>query len=154
MCKLYVPCNSTNDSEVENQCDAFARKYPDMRMATLRPHWVIPETLAYDAEALHEAGGTVKDLWGWVSAGATARAFLQGITAPLETFPLGHETFFVVAPTICQQASSRALLQKHFPEVKDLRREWKGNEGFFDCSKAERMLGWTERGHPWTEGGR
>jgi len=135
---------------MEKQCDAFARANPDMRLATLRPHWVIPDTLAYDPEALHAAGGTAKDLWGWVSLSAVARAFVLGLTAPETTFPLGHETFFLVAPTIALQTSSMEMLAKTFPEAKTFTREIKGNDGFYDCSKAERMLGWTERAFPWS----
>jgi nucleoside-diphosphate-sugar epimerase len=122
-----------------------------MRIACFRPHWVIPEELAYNPEELHRAQGNWKDLWGWTSVGGTARAFLSGITAPTSSFPLGAETFFIVAPTIVQQTSSLELLKKYYPDLKcDMRGEWKGNEGFFDCSKAKRMLGWEERAFPWT----
>lgn len=139
---------------VEEQAKAFCRRYPKMRIACLRPHWVIPESLAYDPVALDEAEGNWKDLWGWTSVTATARAFVAGVTAPEDKFPLGAEAFFIVAPTITQQRSSLELLKKWYPEAGEgkieMRREWKGNEGFFDCSKAERMLGWTEKAFPWT----
>jgi nucleoside-diphosphate-sugar epimerase len=140
----------THDREVERQSDAFARRYPDMRIGSIRPHWVIPESLAYDPVALDAEGGTAKDLWGWVSIGATARAFMLGLTAPESTFPLGHETFFIVAPTLALRTNSMDLLRKEFPEVTTFKREIKGNDGFFNCSKAQRMLGWTERAFPWT----
>lgn len=123
-----------------------------MRIASIRPHWVIPEELAYNKDKLHAAKGDWMDLWGWVSVGAVSQAFLLALTAPESSFPLGHEAFFTVAPTMVQQASSAALIKDKFPEITDLRREWKSNEGFFDCSKAERMLGWTERAFPWTPG--
>lgn len=136
---------------VEEQAKAFCRRYPKLRVACLRPHWVIPETLAYDPDALNKAEGNWKDLWGWSSNGGTARAFLAGVTAPLDKFPVGSEAFFVVAPTITQQTSSMELLKKYYPDLKaEMRKEWKGNEGFFDCSKAKRMLGWEERAFPWT----
>ncbi|BEI91359.1 uncharacterized protein CcaverHIS019_0401790 [Cutaneotrichosporon cavernicola] len=136
---------------VEEQAAAFCRRYPKMRIGCFRPHWVIPESLAYNPEALHAAQGNWKDLWGWTSVGGTARAFLAGITAPTSTFPLGAENFFIVAPTIVQQSSSLELLRKYYPDLKcEMRREWKANEGFFDCSKAKHMLGWEERAFPWT----
>lgn len=152
---LYASCKSSPSSRltasfVEEQGKAFCRRYPKMRIASIRPHWVIPESLAYNPEKLHELGGTWKDLWGWVSIGAISRAFILALTAPESTFPLGHEAFFTVAPTMCRQASSADLIKETFPEIKDLRREWKGNEGFYDCSKAERMLGWSERAFLWT----
>ncbi|KAL7418651.1 hypothetical protein Q5752_006334 [Cryptotrichosporon argae] len=136
---------------VEIQSDAFVRRYPTMRVASLRFHWVITDELAASPEELSAAGGTWKDLWGWVSTTQTARSCLLGLEAPTSTFPAGtHETFFIVAPTAVRQGSSLELLKEHFPEITDIRREYKGNEGFFDCSKAERMLGWTEKAHPWT----
>lgn len=135
---------------VEQQGATFARKYPDMRIATIRPHWVVTDELGYDPVLLDSLKGAVKDLWGWVTNSALARAFVLSLTVPESQFPCGHETFFTVAPTIAQQTSSMELVKKHFPEVTDFRREYKGNEGFYDCSKAERLLGWTERAFPWT----
>lgn len=136
---------------VEEQAAAFCRRYPNMRIACFRPHWVIPESLAYNPEELDKAEGNWKDLWGWTSVGGTARAFVAGLTAPTSTFPLGAETFFIVAPTITQQTSSLTLLRKYYPDLEcEMRGEWRGNEGFFDCSKAKRMLGWEERAFPWT----
>lgn len=136
--------------ELEAQARAFARRFPGMRIACLRPHWVIPEALAYDLDKLHETGGLVNDLWAWTSEGQTARAFLLGLTAPESTFPVGAEAFFVVAPTTVRKEKTRDLLAEHFPEVTDLRGEFNGNEGLYNCDKAKRMLGWTEKAFYWT----
>lgn len=121
-----------------------------MRIACIRPHWVIPESLAYDPDKLCATGGLVNDLWAWTSAGQTSRAFLLGLTAPESTFPVGAEAFFVVAPTTVRKERTRDLIKEHFPEVKDLRCDFNGNEGLYDCRKAERMLGWTERAFAWS----
>ena len=87
-----------------------------------------------------------KDLWGWVSVDASASACLLGLEAPESTFPLGHEAFFIVAPTTQQQRDTTELLRDYYPE---LAKKWeasgmRGNQGAFDTSKAERMLGWKE----------
>ncbi|WOO84293.1 Putative dihydroflavonol 4-reductase [Vanrija pseudolonga] len=138
--------------ESEIQCEAFARRYPGMRIASLRFHWVIPDSLAYDPVALDEKKGTERDLWGWVSTSQTARACLLSLTAPESTFPPGHEAFFIVAPTAVQRRLSSELLEEHYPEIKDIRRTFTGNEGFYDVSKAEKMLGWKEKAFLWTPG--
>lgn len=136
--------------QLELQARAFARKH-GMRVACIRPHWVIPESLAYDPEKLAETGGLANDLWAWTSEGQTARAFLLGLTAPASTFPDStSEAFFVVAPTTVRQEPTKNLIKEHFPEVTDWKCDFNGNEGLYDCSKAERMLGWTERGFPWS----
>jgi hypothetical protein len=53
----------------------------------------------------------------------------------------GHEAFFIVAPEIAARETSDELAKKFFPHV-PLRREFKGKDGFWDCSKAERLFGW------------
>ena len=97
-------------------------------------------------ETLDARKGTWKDLWGWVSVDASANACLLAITVSELVFPLGHEAFFIVAPTTQQQRDTKELLQEHYP---DLAKKWeasgrRGNVGAFDTSKAERMLGWKE----------
>ncbi len=119
-----------------------------MRMATLRFHYVVADEML-TRERLSEVRSNWKDLWGWVSLSAVARACLLGLTAPETTFPKGHETFFTVGSTIIGKEDSMQLLKEKYPEITDIRKEIKGNDGFFDCSKAERMLGWTEPKRPW-----
>ena len=136
-------------SVCEIQSDAFARKYPSLRIATLRFHWVVP-TAKVNIESLHAAKGEWKDLWGWVSLAAVAKACLSALTVPESQFPKGHETFFIVAGTTCQQGDSMELLKSKFPEITDIRKEFKGsNAGFFDTSKAKKFLGWEEEGFVW-----
>jgi hypothetical protein len=96
--------------------------------------------------ALDTRGGAWKDLWGWVSASSTAQAVMLSITAPESTFPMGHESFFIVAPTTSLQKDTRELLEERYPNLLSY---WdasgrKGNEGAFNTDKAERMLGWKE----------
>ena len=46
-----------------------------------------------------------------------------------------------VGPTTIVDIPSAELHAKYWPTTA-LRRELAGNEGFYDCSKAERLLGW------------
>lgn len=121
-----------------------------MRVATLRFHWVAPQDQT-NADDLDHVGGHWKDLWGWVSLESTARSCLLGLTAPPSTFPVGtHESFFIVAPTICGKKRTAELLKQYYPET-EIKRELIGNQGLFDCGKAKRMLGWEEHGFPWQQ---
>ena len=64
-----------------------------------------------------------------------------------EKFPLGHETFFIVAPTIMQQTPTIDLLREAFPELVEKYGkvvEGKGNQGLISTAKARRVLGWEE----------
>ena len=142
------PQSLIHHSVCEIQADAFVRRHPDMRVASMRFHFVAPME-GISAAKMHEYMGAWKDLWGWVSADATADACLKGLTAPTSTFAIGHETFFIVAGTHCQQGDSMTLLKSKFPEITDIRKPLHGNDGFFDTSKAKRMLGWEEEGFPW-----
>lgn len=62
-------------------------------------------------------------------------------------FPLGHETFFIVAPTTMQQTLTEDLLATQFPELVGKVKgglEGKGNVGLISTEKARRLLGWEE----------
>lgn len=83
-----------------------------------------------------EAG--VKQLWGWVSPAATARACLLSV----ETDKVkGCEVFNIHAPTTTQETSSKELAEKYYPGV-ELKPGFDGNKAFFTSEKAGRILGW------------
>lgn len=108
-----------------------------MRIASLRPSWVIPsKELARQVNPERRKN----DLWGWVQSEATAQAFIQAVTIESKKWS-GHEAFFIVAPSTTDDEGPVALYEKYWSQVpikpeKDLER------GFFDCSKAERLLEW------------
>jgi UDP-glucose 4-epimerase len=133
----------------EQQASAVARRYPNIRIASLRFHWIIPSR-THGNSLLDVAGPSSalfaehsRDLWGWVSQHASARACILGLTAK-EGAWTGHEAFFVVAPNTVVDTNSEELCHRVYPEVKDVRRPWTGNLGFFDCKKAANVLGWQE----------
>jgi hypothetical protein len=75
---------------------------------------------------------------------STAEAFLLAVTSDGWS---GHETFFIVSSTLSADEDAEELYEKFWKEVpittgKDLRK------GFFDCSKAEALLGWVHRDIP------
>jgi nucleoside-diphosphate-sugar epimerase len=123
----------------EQQADSIVRRYEDMSVASLRFHAVVTDRPA--ASVLTERVGeamVAKELWGYTTAEMISQACVLGCEA---TFP-GHEVFFVIASDTRSDVPSEELWQRHYPGV-PLRRPLMGNEGFFDCGKAVRLLGWS-----------
>ena len=121
----------------EQQADASARRYADMRIASLRFHWVVPERATAAQHGDPRSENLAKQLWGYTSLRAAASSCLLSLTADFK----GHEVFFIVAPDTMLDVPSLELKQQFFPEV-PLRASLAGNQGFYDCRKAERLLNW------------
>ena len=122
----------------EQQGDSIARRHDMITIATLRIQWVIEdisEADAYRADPSNQR--SAKNLWGYVRADALARACLLSLTADFT----GHEVFFITAPDTLMNIPSVELKEIFFPDV-PLRSEMIGNQAFFNCSKAQRLLGW------------
>ncbi|KAI9634600.1 uncharacterized protein MKK02DRAFT_16374 [Dioszegia hungarica] len=135
----------------ELQASALTRRNPHLplRIASLRFHWVVPTPLATPSSIASHLGSP-KDLFGWVSVSSASEAVLLALTAPLTTFPAGHEAFFIVARTLCGGRTREEAIAELAGGV-----EWRGGEegmrgngGLFDTRKAERMLGWVDEGYP------
>ena len=122
----------------EMQGDSFVRRYENMKIASLRFHAVLTSAAELDQNDPNLEPGFGKVMWGWTSYHAAARASLLSLTADFD----GHQVFYIVAPTIVVNRPSVELAKQYFPEV-PLRGDFRGQRGFFDCSKAERLLGWT-----------
>ncbi len=122
---------------MEQQADATARRFAGMTIASLRFH-ALPESDPPPQEDDGEAGAPVaRGLWGYCRADAAARAAELSLRAAFA----GHEAFFIAAPRTCFRAASRELAARHFPSV-PITGALAGNAGFFNCAKAERLLGW------------
>lgn len=122
----------------EQQSDSFARRYEWLTIASLRFHAVMSNpVIATDGHgelARRRAG----DLWGYTSLDASARACLLALTADFRD----HEVFYIVAPRTALETPSLELKARFFPDV-PLRGDLSGNRGFYNCAKAEQLLGWT-----------
>ena len=122
---------------LEQQADAFARRYEWLTIASLRFHW-LSESRAQAIENNKSFGmGAVRHLWGYVLLSEACRACLSAVTAPFS----GHEALYIVAPRTVAEAPSLALARQYFPDTA-IRGELAGQAGFFSCAKAERVLGW------------
>ena len=119
---------------LEQQGDAFARRYENMSIASLRFHGLV-SSREQMSEARPELA--IKHLWGYTLLPSAARACLLGITASFR----GHHTLYIVAPDTSVSTPSSDLLQAHYPGI-PVRRPLPGNVSLFDSSRAERILGW------------
>ena len=85
------------------------------------------------------------DLWGYIQRDSAADAFLLAITDESGRWS-GHEVFYIAAPTTAASKDSKDLRQKYWPSVPVKQgKELGGKSGFFNCSKAEKLLGWVHR---------
>ncbi|KAF9267629.1 NAD(P)-binding protein [Marasmius fiardii PR-910] len=123
----------------EAQADSIVRRYPSMRIASIRLHWSVPDCSQPQALDPQKAKN---DLWGYVHEDSGAEAFLLAVTKENGKWS-GHEPFFIVAPKLAHDLDSAHLKEKYWPDV-PLRdgMDLSGQDGFFDCSKAERLLEW------------
>ncbi|WP_249123889.1 NAD-dependent epimerase/dehydratase family protein [Saccharopolyspora erythraea] len=121
----------------EAQADSFARRYAQLTVSSLRIHGAVPDR---DAARVSDPGDAiaVNHLWGYVRLDAIAQAFVLALRAEWR----GHEVFNIVAPDTAVDVGSRALAAEYYPGV-PIRADMVGRDGFYDCSKARRVLGWT-----------
>lgn len=85
-------------------------------------------------------------LWGYVRYDCVADAFLRAVSQDSDATWSGHEAFLAVAPDTLANNDSESLRQKHWSNVPVKGGGlFNGKQGFFDCSKAEKLLGWV---HP------
>jgi UDP-glucose 4-epimerase len=121
----------------EQQGDSFARRYEDLRIASMRFHWVVPDRATAASKMGIASREIAKHLWAYTLYEAAARACLMSLDAPFA----GHEAFYIVAPDTNIDVPSLDLCAEFFPEV-PIRGDLSGYRSFFSCAKAERLLGW------------
>lgn len=127
----------------ETQAADFARRDPSSTIASLRLHALVRDG-AHLTEWKRSLPSTApKDLWGYTALVDAAAACLAAVRADF----VGSEVIYVVAPTTTAPRPTGELLREHYPDV-PIRRDLNGENGFggfFDCSKAERLLGLAPR---------
>lgn len=130
---------SLSKAIMEVQCDAFARFNPEMSIASLRLHHCVSakkntSSIVKDAR---------KDLWGYTLMESAARACLLALDVPWK----GHEVMYVVGNQHSAQGyNAEEIAKTYFPKTKRKSGPLAPSQGFYDCSKAERLLGWKHEG--------
>lgn len=122
---------------LEQQADAFARRFEQMSIASLRFHLLVDSYEQAVQMGSFFGPGTVRHLWAYTLLSEASRACLLAVTADFS----GHEVFYIVGPRTTSSEPSLALAQQHYPNTQ-IRGDLSGHKGFFDCSKAARLLGW------------
>ena len=122
---------------LEQQADAFARRFEWMTISSLRLHWLLDsrERALQITETLGSVA--IRHLWAYTLLREASRAFLLSLTSDFT----GHEVFYVTAPTTATEKSSMELARQHYPRT-EIRGDFSNHLGFFNCAKAERLLGW------------
>jgi nucleoside-diphosphate-sugar epimerase len=121
----------------ELQAESMVRRYEDMTIASLRFHGVVPSREVMMGWEKQHGPQLSKHLWGYTLFSAAARASLLSVTADFH----GAEAFYIVGPDSTSEVPSLELAQRFFPNV-PITGDLSGHKGFFNCSKAERLLGW------------
>jgi UDP-glucose 4-epimerase len=122
---------------LEQQADAFARRFEDMRIASLRFHGLLDSRERAIQYASYSSTMAARHLWAYTLLSEASRACLLAVTADFS----GHEVFYIVAPQTAMTETSSDLARQHYPDT-PIRGDLPDHAGFFDCSKAERLLGW------------
>jgi len=129
----------------EAQADTIVHRYPFMRISSLRLSWSVSDR---EAAKRGDPERRKNDLWGWVQEDSAAEAFLLALSDE-NTRWSGHERFFITAPDAAVDEDTQVLKDKYWPHVPV--KEGKAHvleQGYFDCSKAERILRWKHRAAP------
>jgi len=121
----------------EAQADNLVRRYDDLQISSMRFHWVVDDPSIPAAFYTEQLPERAKHVWGYTLRSAAANACLLS----LEDRFRGHEAFYIIAPHSTSETPSLELAARYFPNV-PVRGDLSGHKSFFDCSKAERLLGW------------
>ena len=122
---------------LEQQADAFARRYDWMTIASLRLHMLLDERETAIQRTTTMGEVAIKHLWAYTLLNEASRAILLSLTADFNS----HEVFYITAPLTASDQPSLKLAHQHYPYV-EIRGDLSSYTAFFDCSKAEQILGW------------
>ena len=122
---------------LEQQGDACARRYDWMSIASLRFHWLLDSRERAIQHTATMGDVAIKHLWAYTLLSEASRAVLLSLTADF----IGHEVFYLTAPITAAEKPSLELAREHYPNT-DIRSDFSGHSSFFNCAKAERVLGW------------
>jgi len=129
---------SLSKAILELQCEAHARYNPDMSIVSMRFHHCTNEP-----KESKDIGRAARDLWGYALKSSAARACLLALEVPWR----GHETVIISAHDHSARGhDAEEIAKKHFPSASRSQGPLKPDQAMYDCSKAERVLGWKHVG--------
>lgn len=125
----------------EELADAFVQRSAGMlSVVSLRFPWI------HTRETFHEqivpldddVDDAVANLWSYIDA----RDVAQACRLALETDVVGHEVFFLSAPTTFAETPTETLVRRHYPET-EIRADLDGTQALISTEKARHVLGFT-----------
>jgi len=122
---------------MEQQGDAFARRYEWMTIASLRLHMLIDAREKAVQTTATMGAVAIRHLWAYTLFSEASRACLLSLTADFT----GHEVFYIAAPHTAAAQSSLELAHQHYSHT-EIRGDFSNHTSFFNCAKAERLIGW------------
>lgn len=121
----------------EQQAASIARRHDGLLIASLRLHLCVEDRSRALEIYRPRPDAAARDLWGYTALSSAARACLLAIEAGYA----GHEVFLIVAPDHVGTGTAGELAAAHYPHV-PLKSTMGPRDGFFNCAKAEQLLGW------------
>lgn len=125
---------------LEQQGDAFARRFEWMTIASLRFHWLLDDNAKAVQGTANIGEFGIRHLWAYTVLGEASRACLLSLTADFT----GHEVFYIAAPHTASTKPSLELARRYYPHT-EIRGNLSNHTSFFNCAKAGRLLGWKHR---------
>jgi UDP-glucose 4-epimerase len=122
---------------LEQQADAFARRFEGMSIASLRFHGLVEQRQTAADMAQRFGAMASRHLWAYTLLKSASSACLLALSADFS----GHEVFYIVAGRTVAQEPSLDLARQHYPTT-EIRGDLSDHAAFFDTRKAERILGW------------
>ena len=122
---------------LEQQGDAFARRFEWLTIASLRFHWLLDERARALQVTATMGPVAIRHLWAYTLLSEASRACLLSLTADFT----GHEVFYIAAPHTASTKASLELAREYYPHT-EIRGDLSEHSSFFNCAKAEKLLGW------------
>jgi UDP-glucose 4-epimerase len=136
----YVDPYALTKDFLERMGQMYARR--GMTVTALRFHWILTRAEVRELVDDFPEDEGARNLWGYVDLEDAARACLLALE-PRE----GHDRYqvlLIAADDTRVERPIEELLAEHQPES-ELRVPLRGTAGGFDCSRAQRVMGWTPR---------
>lgn len=133
----YVDPYALSKDFLETMGRMYARR--GMIITALRFHWILTEDEVRDLVRQLSIADEAKNLWGYVDLGDAARACLASLTR--DGSDDRYQALVIASDRTRVDEPIEELLAEHFPEVEQ-RVRLTGQQGAYDCSRAERVIGW------------
>lgn len=121
----------------EQIANSYARRNPHMTISSLRFHALPDEPPHLQTELETSDAPAARNAWSFTLISEAARACVLALQAGY----FGHEIFCIASLRSTSAIPSLTLAKHAYPKVQ-IRGDLSGHKSFFDCSKAERLLGW------------